>query len=91
MPGALVGHPDLVVIGAGITWFVEVKPGYSQLTDSQCAWFWKFYPQFCYSVRYVIAKDYNELIEKVSGTSKFDISVSERHYRRLKAWKEAEE
>ena len=89
MPKAMLGHPDVMLLWSGITWFIELKPGYSKLSDNQCIWFWKFLPQFCYTIRYVIAKDYDDLLGRVNLDSKFDISVPPKHHERLTAWKEA--
>lgn len=93
MPKAMIGHPDVMMLWSGITWFIELKPGYSKLTDGQCEWFWKFYPQFCYTVRYVIATNYDDLLWRVQqdGTRQFDISVPEWYHKKLNAWKEAQD
>lgn len=89
MPGALAGHPDLVIVMDGTIWFVEVKPdthGRPSITDTQCIWFWKFMPQFCYNVRYIIAQNYDDLIWRVE--SRFDISVPEWYHQKLTDFKD---
>lgn len=94
MPKALLGHPDLVVMLGGITWYVEVKPWYRDktqtrrppLNDNQCEWFWKFYPQFCATIRYVIATDLHDLLARVDRIE-HDISVPKRYYDQLRAWR----
>lgn len=94
MPGALNGHPDLVMYKDGRTWFIEVKPWYhdgkrnrkDNLRDSQCWWFWKFYPVFCATIQYVIAVDLNDLIVRVADDN-LDITVPDMYYDQLIAYK----
>ena len=91
MPPVLKGHPDLVVFWSGVTWFVEVKPSVHRkapLNDNQCAWFWRFYPVFCATIRYVIATDYDDLLRRVNLESGYDISVPEWYHKKLLDWNE---
>ena len=79
-----------------IIWYVEVKPWYRDsvknrkppLNDNQCQWFWKFFPQFCATIRYVIATDTEDLLDRVAKIS-VDISVPDRYFHQLNAYKEA--
>lgn len=94
MPGALAGHPDLVITKDGITHYIELKPHYhdgkrnrkDNLKDTQCAWFWKMYPAFCRTVQYVIATDLNDLIVRVAYED-LDITVPDMYYDQLIAYK----
>lgn len=95
MPPTLKGHPDLVVMWSGITWYVEVKPDIAgrkpPLNFNQCAWFWRYYSQFCATIRYVIATNVPDLLDRVSLNSMYDISAPERYHEKLVKWKEENE
>ena len=92
MPPVMKGHPDMMVLWSGITWYVEVKPWINKrkppLNETQMVWFWKFYPQFCATIRYVIATSTPDLLDRVSKQSDFDISMPEFYHGKFLDWKE---
>ena len=92
MVAALKGHPDMMVLWSGITWYVEIKPWITgrkpPLNNTQMAWFWKFYTQFNATIRYSLATSVEDLLVRVRLDSEFDISVPAFYYEKFLKWKE---
>ena len=81
----------MMVLWSGITWYVEVKPWITKrkppLNDNQMKWFWKFYPQFCATIRYVLATSTEDLLVRVTMHSDFDISMPEFYHTKFLEWR----
>ena len=93
MPRKLRGVPDLHILYAGVSWWIEIKPRYAnymrdQMSDLQFTWFHNRVADFGEYNRYAIVEDEDELLAFVlHGNFQDTIRLGEYHQGRYDQWR----
>ena len=93
MPRVLRGVPDLNILFADITFWIEIKPRYAnymrdQMSDLQWTWIHERINQMLKYTRYAIVEDAKELIDVVMRWEDYPaVWMGEYHSGRYENWR----
>ena len=93
MPRVLRGVPDLNILFADITFWIEIKPRYAnymrdQMSDLQWTWIHERINQMLKYTRYAIVEDAKELIDVVMRWEDYPaVWMGEYHAGRYENWR----
>ena len=98
MPKSLKGVPDLYLLKAAVSWWIEIKPLYAnymrdQMSTHQWQWFHERRPHLGAGIRYAIVENAREILDFVLDESRgihtpYDcISIPEYHLARYEQWR----
>ena len=93
MPRTLKGVPDLNIMFADLTFWIEIKPRYAnytrdQMSDAQWTWLHERYVHFLRNTRYAIVENAKELIDVVLRWENYEaVNLGVYHQGRYEAWR----